>query len=71
MTTEGAFKQTFHTTRAPSRSQHRIVVTVEDSVLRTEMVNLESQEEDAPKHILHYKPMSCLGQIRPHRRDEA
>jgi hypothetical protein len=35
------------------------------------MVSLESQEEDAPKRILHYKPMSWLGQIRPHRRDEA
>ena len=31
------------------RSQQRIVATVEDSVLRTEMTGLESQEEDAPK----------------------
>ena len=30
------------------RSQQRIVTTVEDSVLRTEMADLESQEEDAP-----------------------
>jgi hypothetical protein len=52
------------------RSQHRIVTTVEDSVLRTEMTGLESQEEDAPKRILFFKPMSWLGQIRPHRRDE-
>jgi hypothetical protein len=44
--------------------------TVEDSVLRTEMTGLESQEEDVPKCILFYKPMSCLGQIRTHRRDE-
>jgi hypothetical protein len=51
-------------------SQQRIVVTVEDSVLRTEMVDLESQEEDAPKCILFFKPMSWLGQIRPHLRDE-
>jgi hypothetical protein len=36
------------------RSQKRIVATVEDSVLRTEMAGLESQEEDAPKHILFF-----------------
>jgi hypothetical protein len=36
------------------RSQQRIVATVEDSVLRTEMVDLESQEEDAPKCILFF-----------------
>jgi hypothetical protein len=53
------------------RSQQRIVATVEDSVLRTEMSGLESQEEDAPKRILFLKPMSWLGQIGPHRRDEA
>jgi hypothetical protein len=40
------------------RSQQRIVATVEDSVLRTEMAGLESQEEDAPKRILFFKPMS-------------
>jgi hypothetical protein len=34
------------------------------------MVGLESQEEDVPKRILFFKPMSCPGQIRPHRRDE-
>ena len=51
-------------------SQQRIVATVEDSVLRTEMADLESQEEDAPKRILFFKPMSWLGQIRSHRRDE-
>ena len=45
--------------------------TVEESVLRTEMADLESQEEDAPKRVLFYKPMSWLGQIRPHRRDES
>jgi hypothetical protein len=53
------------------RSQQRILATVEESVLRTEMAGLESQEEDAPKCILFFKPMSWLGQIRPHRRDEA
>jgi hypothetical protein len=51
-------------------SQQCIVVTVEDSVLRTEMTGLESQEEDAPKRILFFKTMSWLGQIRSHRRDE-
>ncbi len=44
--------------------------TVEDSVLKTEMTGLESQEEDDPKRILFFKPMSWLGQIRSHRRDE-
>jgi hypothetical protein len=40
------------------RSQQGIVVTVEDSVLKTEMVDLESQEEDDPKRILFFKSMS-------------
>ena len=40
-----------------------IVDTVEDSVLRDGDDRFESQEEDAPKR------MSCLGQIRSHRRD--
>ncbi len=53
------------------RLQQRIVATVEDSVLWTEMAGLESQEGDAPPRIPFYKPMSWLGQIRPHRRDEA
>jgi hypothetical protein len=53
------------------RSQQRIVATVEESVLRMEMVGLESQEEDAPKRVLFFKPMSWLGQIRPHRRDKS
>ena len=41
-----------------SRSQQRIVATVQESVLRMEMAGLEPQEEDAPKRILFYKPMS-------------
>jgi hypothetical protein len=53
------------------RSQQRIVATVEDSALRTEIAGLESQEEDAPKRIHFFKPMSWLGQIRPHHRNEA
>jgi hypothetical protein len=40
------------------RSQQRIVATVEESVLRMEMTGLESQEEDAPKRVLFFKPMS-------------
>ena len=40
------------------RSQQRIVSTVEESVLRMEMAGLESQEEDAPKRALFFKPMS-------------
>ena len=51
------------------RVQQRVVATVEDSVLRTEMENLESEEEDTARRVLH-KSMSCLGQIRPHLRDE-
>ncbi len=39
------------------------------SVLRTELADLEPQEEDAPKRVLWYTPMSWLGVIRPHRRD--
>jgi hypothetical protein len=54
-----------------SRSQQSVVTTVEESVLKTEMTGLESQEEDAPKRILFFKQMSWLGQIRPHRRDES
>jgi hypothetical protein len=41
------------------------------SVLKMEMTVLESQEEDAPNRLLFFKPMSWLGQIRPHRRDES
>jgi hypothetical protein len=54
-----------------SRSQQRVVASVEESVLKTEMAGLESQEEDTPTSILFFKPMSWLGQIRPHRRDES
>jgi len=53
------------------RSQQRIIATSENSILRTEMVSLKSQDEDAPKRILWFKPMSWLGQIRTHRRDES
>jgi hypothetical protein len=40
------------------RTKQRVVATVEESVLRTEMENFESQEEDAPKRVLWYTPMS-------------
>ena len=53
------------------RSQQCVVATVEESVLKTEMTGLESQEDDAPKRLLFFKPMSWLGQIRSHRRDES
>jgi hypothetical protein len=53
------------------RSQQRIAATVEESVLKTEMTRLESQEEDDPNRILFFKPMSWVGQIRTHRRDES
>jgi hypothetical protein len=49
------------------RSQQRVVATVEESVLKMEMADLESQEEV----LLFFKPMSWLGQIRTHRRDES
>ncbi len=55
--------------------KQRVVATVEQTVLRTEMTGLESQEEDAPQRVLFYKPMDWLvdwlGQIKPHRRDES
>ncbi len=48
-----------------------MVTTVEDSALRTEMENLESDDEDTSRGVLWYKTMSCLRQIRPHHRDES
>jgi hypothetical protein len=53
------------------RTQQRILATAEDSVLRKEMANLESQQKDAPRRVLWFKPMSWLRQIRPHHRDES
>ncbi len=47
------------------------MATVEESVLRMEMTGLESEEEDTSKHVLFFKPMSWLGQIRSHRRNES
>ncbi len=50
-----------------SLHSQRIVATVEVSVLRSEIADFESQEEDDPKSIHFFKPMSWLGQIRPPR----
>jgi hypothetical protein len=47
-----------HVEQLSLRSQQSIVANVEDSVLRTEMDVLESQEEDDTKCILFFKPMS-------------
>jgi hypothetical protein len=41
-------------------SQQHIVATVEDSVLRTEMTGLGSQEEDAPKCMMLLVIISVL-----------
>jgi hypothetical protein len=50
-------KQTFVVSRRDEQFRlcvkQRVVVTVEESVLREEMENFESQEEDAPKRVLY------------------
>ena len=51
--------------------KQRVVATTDDSVLRTEMTDLEPQEEDDLRCDLWFKAMSWLGQIRSHRRDES
>ena len=55
-------KQTFAVSRRAEqlrlRVQQRVIATVEDSALRTEMENLESDEEDTSRRVLWYKPMS-------------
>ena len=63
------FADSYRAEQLSLRSQQRVVATVEDSVLKMEISGFESQEEDAPKRILFFKPMSWLGQIRPHRRE--
>ncbi len=67
-------KQTFvvshHAEQLRLHVQEFVITTVEDSDLHTEMENLESDEEDASRRVLWYKPMSWLGQIRSHLRDE-
>ncbi len=39
-----------------SRCHQCVVATVEESVLRTEMTDLGSQEEDSPKSVLFTRP---------------
>ena len=55
-------KKTFMVSRREEqlcqRVQQSVVATVEDSVLCTEMENLESEEEYAPRRVLWYKSMS-------------
>ncbi len=67
-------KQTFAVSHRTEQfrlcASQRVVATVKDSVLLTEMENLESEEEDVPRRLLYLKTMSCLGQIRTHHRDE-
>ena len=55
-------KQTFVVSRRADqlrfRTQERVVDTVEDSVLCTELEDFKSLEEDIPKRVLWYKPLS-------------
>ena len=39
------------------------------TLLRTELGELESQEEDAPNRVVCHKPIPWVGVIRPHHRD--
>ena len=64
------FVVSFRAEQLRQRVQQRVVPTVEDSALLTEMENLESDEEDSSSPVLWYKSMSWLGQIRTHHRDE-
>jgi hypothetical protein len=45
-----------NTSSSPMPSQH------------SSLTDLESQEEDSPRRILFFKPMSCHGLFRTHRR---
>ena len=58
--------------RVSSKSRRRfqrIVTNVVDSVLCTDLTDLEPQEEDTPR-ILYYKPMSWLGVITKFKMDD-
>jgi hypothetical protein len=46
------------------RSQQRVVATVEESVLKSEMAGLESHEEDAPKRLLFLRIVRLLGSTK-------
>jgi hypothetical protein len=50
-----SFVVSHRTDQFPFRAQQRVVTTVEDSILRTEMTSLESQEEDTPRRVLYLK----------------
>jgi hypothetical protein len=65
------FAGSLRTEQLSLHSQQRVVTTFEESVLKMEMADFESREADAPKRILFFKPMSWLGHIRTHRRDES
>ena len=58
-------KRTFAVSRRTEQLRlhvyQRIVPTVQESVLRTEMVGLESQDEDDPRYNLWFKSMSWMG----------
>ena len=43
------------------RTQQRIIATAEDSVLRTEMANLEPLDEETPKRVLSFKTDELSG----------
>ena len=64
------FVVSLRTEKVRVRTQERIIATTEDSVLRTEMDNLEPLDEETPKRVLSFKSTSCLGQLRTHHRDE-
>ena len=66
-----SFAVSHRTDQLCQRVHQHVVTTVEDSALRTEMENLESDDEDTTMRVLWYKPMSWLGQIRSHHRDES
>ena len=55
------FVDSCHVEQLTLCTQHRVVVAVQDFVLRTEMTGLESQEEDVPKCVLFFKPMNWMG----------
>ena len=52
------------------RKPQKFKATVDDSVLRTEMGDLEPSDEDAPPRTLWHKPMAWLGVIRPLHKGE-
>ncbi len=43
--------------------KERVVTTVEESVLREEMENFESQEEDTLERVIWYTPMTWMDRL--------